>query len=58
VTDVQFMRDEGEKSKIQEDAFYNLENKANDNKVAKKERPRIHSIMERQNVHIEIIKRR
>lgn len=47
------MRDENEKSKIQEDPFYNLENKANDNKIAKKERPRIHSIMERQNERFE-----
>lgn len=50
ITDVQFIRDESEKAKIQEDAFYNLENKATDQKTAIKEKPRIQSIMKMQNV--------
>jgi hypothetical protein len=39
---VRFIRDDSEKNKISEDAFYNLENKANDKKIAKKSKPGIH----------------
>ncbi|KAL4472912.1 hypothetical protein ABPG72_007789 [Tetrahymena utriculariae] len=45
-TDVQFIRDDSEKAKIQEDPFYNLENKNSDQKVAEIEKPRIQSMMQ------------
>ncbi|EGR27818.1 nuclear movement protein related, putative [Ichthyophthirius multifiliis] len=50
--DVIFMRDEQDRVKLQNDPFYNLENKIEDQNILLKEKPRINNLIEIQKVKI------